>query len=140
MKTLYESLSSSLIDDSKYNILVIVKPGFFDNIQYIIDQYIEKGWVLDRMRTKQLLLSEAKQLYSPHKGKEFYKDLCKYMSCGSSTALLFTKDVPFSDKMFEETNSIKDKIRKEIGKDEMKNAIHSSDSLERLPIERGIYF
>ena len=140
MKTLCESLSSSLVDDSKYNILVIVKPGFFDNIQYIMDQYVKKDWVLERMRTKQLLPEEAKQLYSPHKGKEFYEDLCEYMSSGPSTALLFTKDVPFSNKMFKETDSIKDNIRKKIGKDEMRNAIHSSDSLERLQVERGIYF
>ena len=54
--------------------------------------------------------------------------------------MIFTKDKPMSSKMFDETNKIKYIIRKKFGESEMRNAIHSSDSLERLQIERGIYF
>lgn len=126
--------------DRNYNILVIVKPGFLKDIQYIIKQYTDKGWKVNRIRTKQLLLDEAKRLYAPHKDKDFFKDLCVYMSSAPTTAILLIKDEPFSNKMFKETDKIKDRIRKKIGEDEMKNAVHSSDSLERLQIERGIYF
>lgn len=140
MRSLFETLSSSNMDDSKQNIFVIVKPGFLKDTPLIINKFEEKGWVLSRMRTKQLLLDEAKRLYDIHKDKPFYEDLCNYMSSEPSTGLIFTKDKPMSKKMFDETNVIKDKIREELGESEMRNAIHSSDSLERLPIERGIYF
>lgn len=143
MKTLFESLSTlstSNVDDSKQNIFVIVKPGFLDHTQLIIKRFEEKGWKLDRIKTKVLLPSETRRLYDIHKDKPFYKDLCKYMSSGLTTAILFKKDLPMSKKMFIETNKIKDNIRKELGESEMRNAIHSSDSLERLQIERGIYF
>lgn len=140
MKTLFESLSSSNVDDSRQNIFVIVKPGFLKHTQYVIQKFEEKGWKLDRIKTKKLLLSEAKRLYNIHKKEDFYKNLCSYMSSDLSTAMLFIKDKPMSDKMFNETNKIKDSIRDDIGESEMRNAIHSSDSLERLQIERRIYF
>ena len=140
MKTLFESLGSSNVDDSKCNIFVIVKPGFLKDIPLIINKFGERGWVVDRMKTKQLLLQEAKQLYDIHKKEDWFKDLCEYMSSEPTTAILFVKDEPMSNKMFVETGKIKDAIRKELGESEMRNAIHSSDSLERLQIERGIYF
>lgn len=140
MRTLLEVLSSSNVDDSKCNIFVIVKPGFLKDTALIINKFEEKGWIVDRIKTKQLLPSEAKQLYDIHKKESWFKNLCEYMSSDLSTAILFTKDKPMSPKMFDETNKIKDDIRKELGESEMRNAIHSSDSLERLQIERGIYF
>ena len=141
MKPLSDSIiGPSLVNDAKCNILVIVKPGFFKDIPLIINKFDEKGWVVDRMRTKQLLLQEAKRLYDIHKKEDWFEDLCEYMSSEPTTAILFVKDEPMSDKMFIETGKIKDAIRKELGESEMRNAIHSSDSLERLQIERGIYF
>ena len=140
MKTLFESLSSSNIDDSKQNIFVIVKPGFLKDSQLIIKEFTDRGWKLERTRTKTLLFSEAKRLYDIHKKEDWFNDLCKYMSSDNSMGLIFTKDKPMSKKMFDETNKIKDIVRKKFGESEMRNAIHSSDSLERLQIERGVYF
>lgn len=140
MKSLFEALSASNMDDSKCNIFVIVKPGFLKDTALIINKFEERGWVLDRIKTKQLLPKEAARLYDIHKNKPFYKDLCEYMSSDLSTGIIFTKEGEMYPEMFDETNSIKDAIRDELGESEMRNAIHSSDSLERLPIERGIYF
>ena len=140
MKTLFEALSSSNVDDSMCNIFVIVKPGFLKDNQFIINEFEKRGWEVDRIKTKRLLLSEAKRLYEPHKKEEWFDDLCNYMSSDLSTGILFVKDKPMTKKMFDETNKIKDIIRKKLGESEMRNAIHSSDSLERLQIERGIYF
>ena len=134
------TLSTSLVDDNKCNIFVIIKPGFLKDAAYVISEFTKKGWVVSRIRTKQLLLDEAKRLYEPHKKEPFFKDLCEYMSSAPSTAILFIKDKSFNDNMFDETNKIKDKIRKKLSESEMRNGIHSSDSLERLRIERGIYF
>ena len=140
MKTLMESLGSSLVDDSKYNIFVIVKPGSLGLIPEVVKTFEDKGWVLDRIRPKHLLLDEAKRLYDVHKKEDFYEDLCKYMSSDVSVGIIFTKDKPMSKKMFAETGKIKDGIRKKYGESEMRNVLHSSDSLERMQIERGIYF
>lgn len=140
MKTLFETLSSSNVDDNMCNIFVIVKPGFLKDSQFIIKEFEKRGWVADRIKTKRLLLSEAKRLYEPHKNEEWFDGLCNYMSSDLSTGILFVKDKPMTKKMFDETNKIKDIIRKKLGESEMRNAIHSSDSLERLRIERGIYF
>lgn len=140
MKTLFETLSSSNVDDSKCNIFVVVKPGFLKDSQSIIKEFEQRGWNVDRIKTKRLLLSEAKHLYEPHKKEEWFDDLCNYMSSDLSMGILFVKDKPMTKKMFDETNKIKDVIRKKLGESEMRNAIHSSDSLERLEIERGIYF
>lgn len=140
MKTLFESLGPSNVDDGKYNILVIVKPGFFKDIPEIIKRFDEKGWVVERMRTKQLLRSEAKRLYEPHKKEEWFDELLDYMISEPTTAILFVKDKPMNKDMFTETEKIKDKIRKDLGESEMRNVIHSSDNLERLQVERGIYF
>ena len=38
------------------------------------------------------------------------------------------------------TNKLKDEIREQFGKDEMKNAIHSSDSEANVVREAKIYF
>ena len=140
MKTLLEALSSSNMDDSKQNIFVIVKPGFLKDNQFIINEFEKHGWVIDRIKTKRLLLSEAKRLYDIHKKEEWFSDLCNYMTSDLCMGILFTKDKPMSKKMFDETNKIKDVIRKKLGESEMRNAIHSSDSLERLQIERGVFF
>lgn len=140
MKTLFESLSSSNVDDSRQNIFIVVKPGFLKDSQAIIKEFTDRGWKLERTRVKRLLLSEAKRLYEPHKKEDWFDDLCKYMSVDISMGVLFSKDKPMSKKMFDETNKIKDIVRKKFSESEMRNAIHSSDSLERLQIERGIYF
>ena len=137
MKTLIESLVSGT---EKYNIFVIVKPGFLKLTPVIINIFEEHGWTLEKIRTKTLLKSEAKRLYDIHKKEDFYDDLCNYMSSDQSTGMVFVKDKPMSKKMFDETNKIKDIIRKKYGESEMRNVIHSSDSLERMKIERGIYF
>ena len=133
-------IGPSLVNDAQQNIFVIVKPGFLKYTQYVIDEFKKRGWEVSRTKIKQLLMSEAKKLYEPHKKEDFFKDLCDYMTSDLTTAILFTKDKPMSKKMFDETNKIKDIIRKKIGESEMRNGIHSSDSLERLQIERGIYF
>ena len=140
MKTLFETLSLSNVDDSKQNIFVIIKPGFLKDNQFIINEFEKFGWVVDRIKTKRLLLSEAKRLYDIHKKEEWFDDLCNYMTSDLCTGILFTKDKPMSKKMFDETNKIKDVIRKKLSESEMRNAIHSSDSLERLQIERGVFF
>lgn len=121
------------------SIFVIIKPGFLPLCSKILQIFEEKGWNISQLRTKQLLLSEARALYSIHKNEDFYDDLCKYMSSGLTMAFTFTKNDATGD-IFEETGKIKDIIRKKWGESDMRNVIHSSDSLEHMNKEASIYF
>ena len=121
------------------SIFVIIKPGFLPLCSKILQIFEEKGWNISQLRTKQLLLSEARTLYSIHKKEDFYDDLCKYMSSGLTMAFIFSKNNVTGD-IFEETGKIKDIIRKKWGESDMRNVIHSSDSLEHMNKEASIYF
>lgn len=140
MKRLVESLLNSFDDNA--NIFVIIKPGFFKYAKDIIKIYEDRGWTLEKARTKLLLPEEAKKLYEPHKKEDFFDALCEYICSDKTTALLFTKPVSLSQKTFKEADKIKDIIRKKFNPndDPMRNVIHSSDSLDRLKVERSIYF
>lgn len=133
-------------------IFVIVKPGFEKYTQQIIEEFTSDvpgddkhpthtPWVLSKTRTKILLPEEARSLYEIHKKEDWYEDLWKYMSSGPTTGLLFVKpDEKVSKKMFKEVGAIKDYIRERWGESEMRNVIHSSDSIEHMQHEASIYF
>ena len=136
MKDLKEFLLESTEHDKK--IFVVIKPGFLDKAQEILDIYKDEGWTLKFSTIKQLLLSEARELYKVHKKQDFYKDLCDYMSSGITRAMIFTKETNKDE--FKEASRIKDEIREKWGESDMKNVVHSSDSKENMEHEAGIYF
>jgi nucleoside diphosphate kinase len=121
-------------------IFVVIKPGFLNRAQDIVNIFNEHGWKLSRTRTKQLTLREAKTLYLIHKDEDFYDDLCNYMSSDISTGMIFEKSGQINKEMFEETNKIKDQIREAWGESDMRNVLHSSDSLSAMESESQIYF
>ena len=67
--------------------------------------------------------------------KDFYKDLCDYMSSGECLCCSCHKDC---EDPIEDMKKLKDKVRENWGKDEMKNGMHSSDSLENVNRESKI--
>lgn len=136
MKNLKEYITEGF--NSHKKIFVVIKPGFLDKAQEILDMYKDEGWTLKFSTIKQLLLSEAKELYKVHKKQDFYKDLCDYMSSGVTRAMIFTKETNKDE--FKEASRIKDEIREKWGESDMKNVVHSSDSKENMEHEAGIYF
>ena len=136
MKDLKEFLLENTNPDKK--IFVVIKPGFLDKSQEILDIYKDEGWTLKFATIKQLLLSEAKELYKVHKKQDFYKDLCDYMSSDVTRAMIFTKETNKDE--FKEATRIKDVIRDKWGESDMRNVVHSSDSKENMGHEAGIYF
>ena len=137
MITLIESLARQF---GTAWIFAVVKPGFENRCKDIIEMFEKKGWKLTRTRTKQLTFREAKQLYYVHRKEDFYNDLCEYMSSDISVGLIFEKPGQISKSMFEEVNKIKDVVRNKWGKSDMKNVLHSSDSLSAMENEAQIYF
>lgn len=138
MKTLFEFLIN--LEDCVHA-LIVIKPGFLQYEEEILNIFKDAGWRIDQMRTTQLTLEQAHTLYEPHKEEDFYEDLCKYMSSGSCTAVYLCKNKSESDKdPLKEVAKIKDEIRDKWSESEMRNVIHSTDDPNRLPIEAGIFF
>lgn len=120
-----------------YNVFILVKPGFVKYSTSILNMFKAEGAVIAKYGARRMTLDEARDFYSPHKDEPFYEDLCKYMSGGLSVGYLL--NLP-SEKPIEKTTKIKDEVRKTYGKDEMKNALHSSDSSDNVDREAKIFF
>lgn len=139
MKPLTTHLYEAVKDPAR--IFIIIKPGFFKHSKEILEEFTKEGWKIERSTTKQLLLSEAKTLYKIHKDKEWYKPLCEYMSSEPTTAfILRNDDLVMQPKVFEYTDAIKDRIREKYGESDMRNVMHSSDSIQHMQQERVVYF
>lgn len=132
------NISEYIKDRYKKCIFVVIKPGFLDKSSHILEIFKENGWEMQKTIVKQLLLKEAKKLYQIHKGKDFYEELCKYMSSSPCRAIIFKN--PSSSDPFEETKVIKDEIRNMYGESDMRNVLHSSDSKDNMEHEMSIFF
>ncbi len=119
-------------------VFVVVKPGFLDKSNQIIDKFARAGFRFMKMRTKQLSLGEAKRMYYVHKDEDFYYKLCKYMSSGPCLGILF--DARGIEEPFKVTDELKDKIRNLWGMDDMRNCLHSSDNVENMTKEMSVFF
>lgn len=123
--------------DMYNNSFVILKPEFLSHKNEWIEMLQNNEW--DILDQKQLTLSkdQSAELYCMHKGKDFYDDLCKYMSSGECLCCKCYKEC---SNPIEEMDKLKDQIRNKWGKDDMKNAMHSSDSLQNVKRESKIIF
>ena len=123
--------------DDYLNGFVILKPEFLDHSDEWLKILQDNEWDILDKQTLTLSDEQAKELYKMHKDKDFYDDLCKYMSSGECLCCKCYKEC---NDPIEEMNKIKDDIRKKWGKDDMKNAMHSSDSLQNAKRESNIVF
>lgn len=139
MKSLTTHLYEAIKDPAR--IFIIIKPGFFKHTKEILEMFAEEGWKIERSTTKQLLLSEARTLYKIHKDEKWYQPLCEYMSSEPTTAfILRNDDLDMSPEIFKQTNAIKDRVREKYGESDMRNVMHSSDSIQHMQQERSVYF
>lgn len=143
MKNLVEFIREQLQASDNTKAFVIIKPGFLQYTDEIHDYIINKGFIMhDHTYPMKLSKEQAENLYSPHKDKEFYSDLCEYMTSNDVIASIWS----FDKKKYPNTNTIslmkeiKDHFRDKYGKDEMKNCMHSSDSLDNVKREAKIIF
>lgn len=138
MESLKTYLASNISDPMRKNhVLVVIKPDFLKYSTEFCNKFTENGYIIVKSKTVWLTLDEAKSLYKIHKDKDFYADLCNYMSSGQVMAFILKKK---SDNIFKEFGKLKDKIRDEYGQNEMRNALHSSDSYKNFSHEAGIFF
>ena len=135
MKRLSQHLNEQESDIKGFT---IIKPGFVKYADEIHKYISDKGFNMINNQQIKLSNHQAHDLYSPHKDKDFYNDLCKYMS--SDDCIPATWQYDHSDNPIDAMNKIKDHFRNKYGKDEMKNCMHSSDSLDNVKRESKIVF
>jgi nucleoside-diphosphate kinase len=130
MKSLVEFITES----QNRKEFLIIKPEFLQFRNEILEFLKQHNIIPIQELRKTLTLSEAKKLYKPHSKEDFYENLCKYMSSGDSIGFVLC-NFGNSDLL-----KLKDQIRDKYGVDEMRNAIHSSDSGFNVNRESKIYF
>ena len=135
MKSLSQYINETL--DNYLNSFVILKPEFLDHTNEWIKILQDNEWDILDKQTLTLTNKQAQDLYSMHKGKDFYDDLCKYMCSGDCCCCKCYKEC---EDPIGEMEKIKEEVRKKWGKSEMKNAMHSSDSLQNAAREAKIIF
>lgn len=135
MKNIYQYIFEEL--GLEVNGFCILKPEFLDHESDFDTMLKNNGWRVVRKEKKTLTPDEAAELYISKKDEEYYKPLCKYMSSGNCIAYMCYKDC---EDPIKDMSNIKDKVRKTWGKDDMKNAMHSSDSIENVEREYKLIF
>lgn len=140
MKELNKYLGDkNVISLNPYNVFVVVKPEFIKKNREIMSLFLDDDeYTVSKYMCKRLNYDEATDLYRVHENESFFEDLCKYMSSGLSIG--YCLNYTGNDDPVKHTEKIKEVIRKTFGKDEMKNALHSSDSPENVYRESKIYF
>ena len=130
-----KKLSQVIESISQVNGFVILKPGFMSHEDEFMTLLKNSGWNVIQKKKGVLTQEQAEALYKPHKDKEFYNDLVKYMCSDKCLSCLCQKDC---ENPIKDMDALKQKVRDKWGQDEMKNAMHSSDSLENVARESSI--
>ena len=129
-----KDLKEFLLEQQNKKEFIIIKPGFLEYKNEILEFLKEHKIIPIRELRKTLTYDEAKKFYKMHAKEDFYEDLCRYMSESDSEGILLCNYG--SDNLL----MLKDEIREKYAKDEMRNCIHSSDSGLNMARESKIYF
>lgn len=129
MKSLIQYIKEAL---DEVNGFCILKPEFLEH-EFEFDELLKNNnWQIVQKTKKTLSLPEAQELYISKAKEDYYEDLCIYMASDECIAYMLYKDC---EDPIKDLEKLKDKVRKTWGKDDMKNAMHSSDSKENVERE-----
>ena len=134
MKTLIQFIKEQ---NAELNAFVILKPEFLKYEQQWLDMLKNNDWQIIQKKKLKLTHEQAEELYKMHKDKDFYNDLCNYMSSDDCLCCTCHKDCADPIK---EMKKLKNKALYSWGKSEMKNTMHSSYSLENVKRESKVVF
>ena len=127
--------------------LSIIKPDAvernFDN--EIKEMFKNKGFKIVKEKKIQIEKSEAEKFYKVHETKQFYNDLCAYLSSGPIYVMILEGEnaVLANRKIMGATNpkdAEENTIRKLYGISIDKNSVHGSDSVENAKKEIQFFF
>ncbi len=125
----------------------MVKPSAVDAGQVggIIDVVEKAGFRVLGAASRRLTPAEAEVFYDVHKGKEFFEALVAYVTSGLTLGLmleavdavaLLRKTVGTTDP----ADAAPGTVRALFGETLQRNAVHASDSPERVEHESVVYF
>lgn len=111
----------------------------------IISRFERRGLVIEKLLKKTLTREEAEDLYSIHKGKNFFEELVNYVTSGPVVLMVISgpQAVSVVRKMLGATDpkdALPGTIRGDFALDISENIIHGSDSLESAEREISIFF
>lgn len=127
--------------------LAIVKPDAFGRrlAGEILKRIEAAGLTLCALRLKHLTRAEAERFYEVHRARPFFGSLCEYMSSGPVVIAVLSGDGAIARwrELMGATDPAKaaaGTIRKDLGQDVEKNAVHGSDAPETAAREIGFFF
>jgi nucleoside-diphosphate kinase len=127
--------------------LMIIKPDAVKrNLTGEILKRIEaSGLRICSLKMTRLTRAQAEQFYQIHKARPFYNSLCAYMSSGPVMAgvLEVGQAITRWRELMGATDPLKaapGTIRKDLGVDVEKNAVHGSDAPETAAVEIPFFF
>ena len=135
MKQLSEYIKESL--NNEVNGFAILKPGCMDHEDDWYKMLQNNGWDIIQKRKFKMDLDIAKKLYGNKKDEDYYDDLCKYMASDDCICVMLHKNC---NDPIDDLKKLKHKVRDNWGTDDMKNAMHSSDSIENVNREYKLIF
>ena len=127
--------------------LSIIKPDAVErNLEdKIKDIFIKNN--LNILKSKKVKISkeEASEFYKVHQTKNFYNDLCNYLSSGPIVVMILQGEnaILKNREIMGATDPLKSEegtIRKMYGISIDKNSVHGSDSIENAKIEIDFFF
>lgn len=133
-----KNLKDYIVSLNPYNIFIMIKPEFLKKAKAILDIFLNDGYTIAKYGCRRLSYEEAAELYKMHKDEPYYDELCKYTCSGLSIG--YCLNYTGTEDPIKHTDAIKDNVRNTFGKDQMKNALHSSDSIENVRRESKLYF
>lgn len=126
---------------------MMVKPEAFaaGHLAPILDQVVDNGFEIVRLKSFQMDQALAEKFYAVHKERPFFPDLVKYMTSGTVCGVHLRRDdaVKRMRELVGATNpedATAGTIRFRYGKSIQENAVHASDSPENADLELGIIF
>lgn len=111
----------------------------------IITRFERRGLIIEKLYKKTLSRAEAEELYSVHRGKDFFEDLVNYVTSGPVVLMVVSGPaaVKLVRTMLGATNpqeAAPGTIRGDYATDISENVIHGSDSVESAEREIAIFF
>ena len=127
--------------------LSIVKPDAVErNLENKIKSFFkEKNLKIVKDKKVHITKEEAAEFYKIHQTKQFYQNLCNYLSSGPIVVMVLEGEdaVMKNRQIMGSTDPLKAEegtLRKMYGLSIDKNSVHGSDSVENAKIEIGFFF
>jgi nucleoside-diphosphate kinase len=127
--------------------LAIVKPDAVErgHSGEILKRIEAQGLTISALKKLHLARAQAQRFYEVHKERPFYQSLCEYMSSGPVVIAVLSGEQAITRwralmGATDPANAAAGTIRKDLGVDVQRNAVHGSDAPETAAREIAFFF